>query len=148
VIPSDGTYVPLPTGPQASSSSTQPQAVAAAAPPPPPGYRCIIRGFPPYRTGPFVTIKGYFAAANSKNKCSGVVYQEMNTYLQEHTHSGWLTRDTGFVFKPEPGTISDHVSAPCIFKRDWRARAYGLVEATNGQFYGGYHPGYVRRLSC
>lgn len=93
VIPSNGTYVPLPTGPQASSSS-QARAAAAAAPPPPPGFRCIIRAYPPYRTGPFIPPAGYFASATSKNKCSGVVYEEMNTYLQEHTHrEGWVTRD-------------------------------------------------------
>lgn len=146
VLPPDGTYVPLPSAP--ASLSTSPRTAARPAAVPPPGFRCAVRAFPPARAGS----KGaYHVYATTKNVCrGGVASQLLVSYLQEDTSRGWVNRDSDSAFKLGPGTIGTYMQAHCIFRRDWRARAYGTVSTAppNSRLYGGFNQSVKKIITC
>jgi len=139
VLPPNGTYVPLPSTPRLSGR------IARSAAVPPPGFRCAIRAYPSYRIG---HRGAYKVAATTKNVCTGVTEMQMASHLQEDTSRGWTNRHYSLVFQPFAGYQYDYLEAGCIFRRDWRARAYGTVVATSGVAYGGYNQSPTRRISC
>jgi len=134
-LPSDGSFVQLPSNTASSA--------------PAPGFACAVRGFNPYRNGPYTSQYGYYAAASFKQVCRGpVAAQEVGGYLQVLTGRGWQTIDQQSDRSAGPGTIGGSASNQCAFVRKYRMRAYGSVSLADGRFYAGFNGSSTRTLHC